>query len=37
MAKDPAWHDFLRKNEELGALLHQESKIIVPVKFSPLQ
>jgi hypothetical protein len=24
-------------DEELGALLHQESKIIVPVKFSPLQ
>ena len=37
MAKDPDWQDFLRKNEELGALLHQESKIIVPVKFSPLQ
>src|ERR1700710_1414 len=37
MAKDPVWQEFLRRNEELGALLHQESKIVVPVKFSPLQ
>jgi hypothetical protein len=37
MAKDPAWHEFLRRNEELGALAHQESKIVVPVSFSPLK
>lgn len=37
MAKDPAWHEFLRQNEELAALVHQESKIVVPVKFSPIQ
>jgi hypothetical protein len=37
MAKDPAWLDFLRRNEELGALVHQESKILVPVRFSPIK
>jgi hypothetical protein len=37
MAKDPAWHEFLRRNEELGALRHQENKIVVPVRFSPIQ
>jgi hypothetical protein len=37
MAKDPAWQGFLRKNEELGALMHQEDKIIVPVAFSPIK
>ena len=37
MAKDPAWGEFLRRNEELGALKHQENKIVVPVSFSPLK
>jgi hypothetical protein len=37
MAKDPAWHEFLRRNEELGALKLQENKIVVPVRFSPIQ
>lgn len=37
MAKDPAWHEFLRRNEELGVIRDQESKILVPVKFSPLK
>jgi len=37
MAKDPDWHEFLRRNEELGALRYQEDKIIVPVRFSPIQ
>jgi hypothetical protein len=37
MAKDPAWHEFMRRNEELGAFLHQEDKIIVPVRFSPIK
>jgi len=37
MAKDPAWHEFMRRNEELGALLHQESKIVTPVRFSPIK
>ena len=37
MAKVPAWQEFLVRNEELGALVHQENKIIVPVKFSPIQ
>lgn len=37
MAKDPGWHAFLEKNAELGALAHQENKIIVPVSFSPMQ
>ena len=37
MAADPAWHEFLRRNEELGALQHQESKILLPTSFSPLR
>jgi len=37
MAKDPAWHEFMRRNEELGALMHQESKIVIPVGFSPIK
>lgn len=37
MAKDPAWSDFLRRNEELGALVRQENKIVVPVRFSPIK
>ena len=37
MAKDPAWHEFMRRNEELGALLHQESKIVSPARFSPIR
>ena len=37
MAKDPAWHDFMRRNEELGALINQESKIVIPVGFSPIK
>jgi len=37
MAKDPTWHEFMRRNEELGALMHQESKIVTPVRFSPIK
>lgn len=37
MAKDPGWHEFMRRNEELGALMHQESKIVTPVRFSPIK
>jgi hypothetical protein len=37
MAKDPAWHEFMGRNEELGALLHEERKIVTPVRFSPIQ
>jgi hypothetical protein len=37
MAKDPAWHEFMRRNEELAALLHQESKIVTPARFSPIR
>jgi hypothetical protein len=37
MAKDPGWHEFMRRNEELAALLHQESKIVSPVRFSPIK
>jgi hypothetical protein len=37
MAKDPAWHEFMRRNEELGALMNQESKIVIPVGFSPIK
>ena len=37
MAEDPDWHEFLRRNEELGALQHQENKILLPTAFSPLK
>ncbi|MEJ8573516.1 NIPSNAP family protein [Microbaculum marinum] len=37
MAKDPAWHEFLKRNEELNAVQYQEDKIIVPVSFSPIR
>lgn len=37
MAKDPDWQEFLKRNEELGALQHQENKIVVPVPFSPIR
>ena len=37
MAKDPDWQEFMRRNEELGALQSQESKIMVPTAFSPLK
>lgn len=37
MAIDPDWQEFLRRNEELGALLYQEDKIVVPVSFSPIK
>jgi hypothetical protein len=37
MAKDPDWAEFLRRNEELGALMYQENKIIVPTGFSPIR
>jgi hypothetical protein len=37
MATDPDWQEFLRRNEELGALLYQEDKIVVPVSFSPIK
>lgn len=37
MAKDPAWAEFLRLNEELGALMHQENKIVIPTGFSPIK
>jgi NIPSNAP len=37
MAKDPAWQDFIQRCVELNAVQHQESKIIVPVSFSPIK
>ncbi len=36
MAKDPRWHAYL-KNQPLGALIAQESKILNPVACSPLK
>ena len=37
MAEDPDWQEFLRRNEELGALQFQENKILLPTAFSPLK
>ncbi len=36
LAKDPAWHDYL-KNSPPGLVLSQESKILNPAGFSPLK
>ena len=37
MAEDPAWHEFMRRNEDLGALQYQENKILIPTAFSPIR
>ena len=37
MAKDPDWQDFLARVEQLGALQHQENKLLAPVPFSPIK
>jgi hypothetical protein len=37
MMADPAWQDFLKESEALGALHTQENKILSPVSFSPLK
>lgn len=37
MAADPAWADFLRRSEELGAIMQAENKILKSVGFSPLK
>jgi hypothetical protein len=37
MVADPAWQAFLAESAALGALQTQESKILVPVSFSPLK
>jgi hypothetical protein len=37
MAEDPAWQEFMRRNEELGALQYQENKILTPTGFSPIR
>lgn len=36
MASDPRWQEFSRKNKELDAVLHLESRILRPTDFSPL-
>lgn len=37
MVKDPEWPEFLKRAGELNAIQAQESKILVPVSFSPLK
>ena len=37
MDGDPAWHAYLAKSAELGALLAQENKILKPTSFSPIR
>lgn len=37
MKLDPEWTAFLRMNDELNALIAQESKIMVPTDFSPIR
>ena len=37
MAQDPAWQDFLAENDDLGAVREQDSRIIVPLPFSPMK
>jgi NIPSNAP len=37
MAKDPAWHDFIRNGPQPSPLMAQESQILIPTAFSPLK
>ncbi len=37
MAQDPDWRAFLEKSAELGAMVRQENKILLPTAFSPIQ
>lgn len=37
MDADPAWHDYLARSAEIGALLAQENKILKPTSFSPIK
>lgn len=37
MVQDPRWDEFMRRSEELGAVMTAENKIIRPVGFSPIQ
>lgn len=37
MAADPRWAEFSRKNQELGAVLHLDSRLMRPTGFSPLK
>lgn len=36
MFADPVWQEFMGKNAELGAHIHQESRILKSTSFSPL-
>ncbi len=36
LAKEPEWHNYLR-NQPAGALIAQETKILLPTAFSPLK
>ena len=33
MQEDPAWHAYLKKSQELGYLVAQENKLMVPAPF----
>lgn len=37
MAADPAWGEYLKRNDEVGAILSQENRILKAVHFSPLK
>jgi len=37
MAKDPAWHQFLRGQAQPSPLVSQESRILIPTSFSPMK
>lgn len=37
MAKDPAWHEFIRLSAEKALLLKQENTFLSPTAFSPQQ
>jgi len=34
--KDPAFKDYMRRSAEMGAHLHQESRLLKSTSFSPL-
>lgn len=35
MVADPAWPEYLRRSAELGAVQHQENRILKPTSFAP--
>ena len=37
MTKEPAWHEYVRKNAENGYIVDQRTSLMVPAKFAPIK